>query len=99
MPTMIEVMEENKQLRDTVFTFRDATEILKQRLDAAAKRIEEQDRLLSRAYQDFTTLNNQSLNWFIALDRIAASKRPDGTYNLCREACEQIAKEALCPKP
>lgn len=30
-----------------------------------------------------------------ALMRIATPKRPDGTYNLSREACEQIAKEAL----
>lgn len=30
-----------------------------------------------------------------ALRAIASPKRPDGTYNLCREACEQIAKEAL----
>jgi hypothetical protein len=30
-----------------------------------------------------------------ALSRIAAPVRPDGTYNLGREACEQIAKEAL----
>lgn len=31
----------------------------------------------------------------IALQTIATPKRPDGTYNLCREACEQLAKEAL----
>lgn len=30
-----------------------------------------------------------------ALLRIAASKRPDGTYNLSREACEQLARDAL----
>ena len=30
-----------------------------------------------------------------ALEKIAAGPRPDGTYNLSREACEQIAKEAL----
>lgn len=30
-----------------------------------------------------------------ALSKIAAPKRPDGTYNLGREACERIAKEAL----
>ena len=30
-----------------------------------------------------------------ALMRIATPKRPDDTYNLSREACEQIAKEAL----
>ena len=29
------------------------------------------------------------------LELIAVSKRPDGTYNRCREACEQIAKVAL----
>lgn len=29
------------------------------------------------------------------LERIAAGVRPDGTYNLSREACEQLAKEAL----
>lgn len=26
---------------------------------------------------------------------IACGKRPDGTYNRCRESCEQIAKDAL----
>lgn len=30
-----------------------------------------------------------------ALEQIAASPRPDGTYNLSREACEEIAREAL----
>lgn len=30
-----------------------------------------------------------------ALSRIAASARPDGTYNLCREACQEIAQKAL----
>lgn len=30
-----------------------------------------------------------------ALEKIAAPRRPDGTYNLSREACEQIAREAL----
>lgn len=29
------------------------------------------------------------------VERIAAGRRPDGTYNLSREACEQIAKDAL----
>jgi hypothetical protein len=33
-----------------------------------------------------------------ALRLIAAPPRPDGTYNLSREACEQIAREALAPK-
>ena len=30
-----------------------------------------------------------------ALEQIAAPVRPDGTYNLSREACEEIAREAL----
>lgn len=30
-----------------------------------------------------------------ALELIAMPKRPDGTYNRSREACEQLAKEAL----
>ena len=30
-----------------------------------------------------------------ALERIATPKRPDGTYNLSREACEEIATDAL----
>lgn len=30
-----------------------------------------------------------------ALELIAVGKRPDGTYNRCREACEVVAKEAL----
>jgi hypothetical protein len=30
-----------------------------------------------------------------ALQRIATPKRPDGSYNLSREACERLAREAL----
>ncbi|GBG14271.1 ribonuclease HI [Novimethylophilus kurashikiensis] len=30
-----------------------------------------------------------------ALELIAAPARPDGTYNRCREACEQLAQETL----
>ena len=30
-----------------------------------------------------------------ALELIATPRRPDGTYNRCREACEIIAREAL----
>lgn len=30
-----------------------------------------------------------------ALEQIAAPKRPDGTYNRCREACELLARQAL----
>jgi hypothetical protein len=32
-----------------------------------------------------------------ALELIATPRRPDGTYNRCREACETLAKEALNP--
>jgi hypothetical protein len=30
-----------------------------------------------------------------ALELIAAPKRPDGTYNRCREACKELARAAL----
>ena len=30
-----------------------------------------------------------------ALERIATPKRADGTYNLCREACEALARQTL----
>jgi hypothetical protein len=40
-------------------------------------------------------LKLQVMEMEIALHTIATPKRPDGTYNMCREACEQIAKEAL----
>jgi hypothetical protein len=30
-----------------------------------------------------------------ALNLVAAPKRPDGTYNRGREACEQVARQAL----
>jgi hypothetical protein len=37
--------------------------------------------------------------WAIDLEEtlrmIATPRRPDGTYNLCREACEQLARETL----
>lgn len=34
-----------------------------------------------------------------ALELIAASRRPDGTYNRCREACEELARDALSQPP
>jgi hypothetical protein len=34
-----------------------------------------------------------------ALELIASPKQPDGTYNRSREACEQLAKEALATSP
>ena len=40
----------------------------------------------------------ESSRYKAALELIAAPKRPDGTYNRCREACEQLAKEALKAK-
>lgn len=35
----------------------------------------------------------EELEW--ALGQVAAPKRPDGTYNLGREACERLAKDVL----
>jgi hypothetical protein len=33
------------------------------------------------------------------LELIASPRRPDGTYNRSREACEKLAKEALANSP
>lgn len=38
---------------------------------------------------------NYVLRLEAALEQIAMPPRPDGTYNLSREACEEIAREAL----
>lgn len=40
-------------------------------------------------------LASQLRDAIAALELIAAPKRPDGTYNRCREACEQLARETL----
>jgi L-arabinose isomerase len=40
-------------------------------------------------------LRRQVARYQQALELIAASERPDGTYNRSREACEQLAREAL----
>lgn len=45
--------------------------------------------------QQIATLTRQRDLAVEALELIAAPKRPDGTYNRCREACERLAKEAL----
>lgn len=37
----------------------------------------------------------QIITYETALNLISSPKRPDGTYNRCREACELIAREAL----
>ena len=37
----------------------------------------------------------QIMAYEAVLDLISMPKRPDGTYNRCREACELLAKETL----
>lgn len=44
---------------------------------------------------EITRLNKALMEAIVALNLIAAPKRPDGTYNRCREACEQVARDAL----
>jgi hypothetical protein len=45
--------------------------------------------------EDIEKLYEENARFRSALELIAAGKRPDGTYNRCREACEILAKEAL----
>lgn len=46
--------------------------------------------------EDIKRLYVENIRFRTALELIAAGKRPDGTYNRCREACEILAKKALC---
>jgi len=55
------------------------------------------DALLTKADQEMTRLRLRNAELESALYLIAAPKRADGTYNHCREACEQLAREALKP--
>jgi hypothetical protein len=48
-----------------------------------------------RAKREVRRLDNVVSRYQQALIKVAAPVRPDGTYNLGREACEQIAREAL----
>lgn len=50
---------------------------------------------IERQAAHISKLRDACYRYDLALEKIAAGPRPDGTYNLSREACEQIAKEAL----
>ena len=50
---------------------------------------------IERQAAHISKLRDACYRYDVALERIAAGPRPDGTHNLSREACEQIAKEAL----
>ncbi len=51
--------------------------------------------LLENTCKDYYKVSDEVTRLRAALELIAAPIRPDGTYNRCREACEQLAKEAL----
>lgn len=53
------------------------------------------DQDINALQEQIKTLKLQVMEMEIALQTVATPKRADGTYNYCREACEQIAKEAL----
>lgn len=44
-------------------------------------------------------LEEENERFRAALERIAAPRRPDRTYNLSREACEQLARVTLGGHP
>jgi hypothetical protein len=63
------------------------TQLDNARLDAEVKRLHDK--------YDHQILVRENERLRAALELIAAPKRPDGTYNRSREACEQLAREAL----
>lgn len=62
-------------------------------LIAEVERLQKFVNALSDEHYEAQVKENQRLRE--ALELIAAQKRPDGTYNRCREACEKLAREAL----
>lgn len=78
---------------------RDALRAERQELLLAGDRLEQQlvdaalDRDKLRAVVETLTLRCAKLENVLRL--IATPKRADGTYNYCREACEQLAKDVL----
>lgn len=48
---------------------------------------------LTQGDRDFCLAKNE--RYWEVLQLIAVPKRPDGTYNRSREACERLAREAL----
>lgn len=51
--------------------------------------------VLNDAADEIDRLADRCVELEYALNQIASLPRPDGTYNLSREACEQIARAAL----
>lgn len=54
--------------------------------------MENQPEYYFKKYQEECTKNGRLLQF---VELIAVGKRPDGTYNYCREVLEKIAKELL----
>jgi hypothetical protein len=50
---------------------------------------------LDYAHRELEFYRGQYGEFHTVLSLIAAPKRADGTYNRCREACENLAKQAL----
>ena len=53
------------------------------------------DKSFMRLSVENTKLREKVEQLRAALELIATPKRSDGTYNRCREACEQLARQAL----
>lgn len=58
----------------------------------------ELDVQLTKADQTISDLRFRVAQLESVLHWIAMPRRPDGTYNNDREACERLAREALTPK-
>lgn len=63
-------------------------QLLEDQLSATKVILHNTHALLNKVHEENARLRE-------ALELIAMPKRPDGTYNRSREACEQLAREAL----
>lgn len=89
---IVEALRENEEAHRELDQYDAPSGSLRERIQAVASafvvgrnaRVDERSALIARC---------EELEG--ALRQIATPKRPDGTYNLSREACQEIAREAL----
>jgi hypothetical protein len=89
---------ENKEIADLVATRAATRGEESVELDEAAAQVLDDAELLEFVREDGESIHDLVVRigrYQSTLRRIAAPRRPDGTYNLGREACERIAREAL----
>jgi hypothetical protein len=83
-------------LQSILWARRDAPITLGRTMEKAmSPYLQEADDLLSRLIRNLEKSTLDALKWEQALLLIATPMRPDGTWNRDREACRQLAQDAL----